>query len=673
MDPDYHLDSGYIKYPFVKTHLLPEQLEPGALSIPAVYIIRDGRDAMVSLAYHRKNIVAPGSDYYENLKAAIIAEKGTFFGGWSKNVNEWQNRAGIIIRFEDLINDPIGEIERLRKIAPLPEPDKEKLPNFQDLKFGTPEYGCGKDRGYSNQKMQELSKKSFRKGKVGNWKDEMPPELQDLFWSYHGDTMEAVGYSYDGSLKDVHPDLNYQFHSKSGLKAIAANKKKKILIESNKIVSSDNDGVKRYQIELLKGLLPLVENLESRWEIDLYIKGKIVPLIDYKEQVTKSFSADDLSEERVDRSGIKKILFSLLLKISVFLKKNNIYFFHSIYWFLVGLLRVIKGWVFSSFQKITTLVSMLTFNKIFPKGLSGSAGKFGMYDLIHLPLMHHCIPFENTDTPIVVTVHDLTHLYFPEHHTQKNILNSKMGLTFVENKNADVIAVSKSTRNDLLKDSNVNSLKVHVIYEAVERAKFHHIINGEDKRQIRQKYGIEEIGEYLVCLSTIEPRKNLENTIKGYLLLIKENPDSNLSLVIAGKKGWKFDLLLLRNSEISKRVRFIGFVDDEDISAIYSDSVAMSYLSFYEGFGLPPLEAMCCGTPVIYGDNSSLVEVVADGGIACDPSDIAAIKDCFYNICFDKKLRKQKQRAALKQSLKFSRNHTVQQTIELYESIIKKK
>ena len=679
LDPDYHLDKNYEAYPFVKTHLLPSQLQPADLSVPAVYILRDGRDTMVSMAHHRKDIVAPGSDFYENLKAAIIAEKGSFFGGWSNNVLQWIKRADIVIRYEDLLVDPIQEAERLRKIIDLPAPDKAKLPEFEKLKFGIPQYGSGKDRGYTQEKMKDLAQKNFRKGKAGSWKEEMPEELFDLFWSYHGDAMEAVGYAYDGGQKKLHPELDYELLKKLG-KASEKNKepRRRILIESNKIVSPDNDGVKRYQTELLKGFLPLVENSDGLWDIDLFVHGEIFPLLHFRESLTKGFTLKEILEKR--KYGNKTIferfeqllIKAIPLQFIQYLEKNEIKIFHKIYEFLKkGAYLVMKTMI-----AVVGYIKQLSFTLLRKtnhlKAVSRKENRISSYDLIHLPLMHHFEPFKWSNSKILVTVHDMTHSSFPQFHTKINISNSRKGIRFIHKSNAAVIAVSESTKNDFLKECSIGPQRMFRIYEAADRQKFNFRINSDDNKKIRKKYGIDGLGDYIVCLSTIEPRKNLENTIKGFKLLLKENPGIPLNLVIAGKKGWETTKLFLSEASAANRVFFTGFVDDEDISAIYSDAIAMSYLSFYEGFGLPPLEAMCCGTPVIYGNNSSLIEVVGNGGLPCDPYDIHDIKEKFGQICFDKKLRNQKSREALRQSHKFSWRRTVEDTLEVYKYLIDK-
>ena len=187
------MTSTHEEYPIVKTHLLPEQVRPLNDNTPVIYLVRDGRDALVSLAYHRTNIIEPGSDFLENLALALKAQKGSYFGGWHLNVIKWLLRADLVIRFEDLTRDPVGQFERLRKYYPsLPPPDLSAIPTFESQKFGSPKYGPPKRKNLF-----------FRKGKVGDWKANMPTELQDEFWKRSGRIMEALGYSREGELRGM--------------------------------------------------------------------------------------------------------------------------------------------------------------------------------------------------------------------------------------------------------------------------------------------------------------------------------------------------------------------------------------------------------------------------------------------------------------------------------------
>ncbi|HPQ21105.1 MAG TPA: sulfotransferase domain-containing protein [Saprospiraceae bacterium] len=193
-EKNQELKDNFDQYDVVKTHLLPEQLPIEIQSKPSVYLVRDGRDAIVSIAHHRKNIVAPGSNYYMNLLEAILAREGSFFGGWSENVMQWSKKADVIIRFEDLIKDPIREIEKLRKIVNLPKPNIEKLPTFESQKFGNPRYGSRKNGGLSTEEQKNHAGRFFRKGKIGVYKKEMPVLFRLLFWAKNRKAMKLMRY-----------------------------------------------------------------------------------------------------------------------------------------------------------------------------------------------------------------------------------------------------------------------------------------------------------------------------------------------------------------------------------------------------------------------------------------------------------------------------------------------
>ncbi len=187
----------FADYPFVKTHLLPHQLPEAFRDKPKVYIVRDGRDAVVSEAWHRKDFHAPRSRVRYNMLEAILAAGGSHFGGWSHHVHQWLPRADVVIRFKDLLVDPIAELEKIRAFGDLPSPDTDHLPTFLTQKMGTPKYGRVSKSG--------RNRKFFRKGKTGSWQEEMPPWMHAIYWRYHGDVMDLLGYEPDGEA-ERHPD-----------------------------------------------------------------------------------------------------------------------------------------------------------------------------------------------------------------------------------------------------------------------------------------------------------------------------------------------------------------------------------------------------------------------------------------------------------------------------------
>lgn len=191
----------FSNFPIMKTHELPSEILPYCVEdVKMIYMIRDGRDACVSAAHHRSDLIAPGSDYLSNLRDAIEPGTGTYFGGWTKNIEEWMKISHEVIFFEELVKDPIGETERLRELLDLPEPQTDKLPTFESQREGKAYFGGNARPQLSEEEKDDFNKKFFRKGKTGGWKEEMPEELQERFWQLHGDMMEKLGYMKNGSI-----------------------------------------------------------------------------------------------------------------------------------------------------------------------------------------------------------------------------------------------------------------------------------------------------------------------------------------------------------------------------------------------------------------------------------------------------------------------------------------
>jgi hypothetical protein len=196
----------------IKTHELPSKTQIPHTKLKSIYLVRDGRDAVTSMAHHRSNIVAAGSDFMFNLRTAILAPFGTSFGGWSTHVEEWSKHANIIIRFEDLISDPIKELKKLEKVLGLPNGDYSKIPSFQDLKNKKYSLGSGNEEMTKFQQ-QKRREKFFRSGKINEWKTSVSKPLQNIFNYKHGNTLKKMNYSHCNYSRQVIIQLiqNYFF------------------------------------------------------------------------------------------------------------------------------------------------------------------------------------------------------------------------------------------------------------------------------------------------------------------------------------------------------------------------------------------------------------------------------------------------------------------------------
>lgn len=189
----------------------------------------------------------------------------------------------------------------------------------------------------------------------------------------------------------------------------------------------------------------------------------------------------------------------------------------------------------------------------------------------------------------------------------------------------------------------------------------------EDGQAVFDRFGINTSG-YILYVGTIEPRKNIDGIIRCYARLrgtLSELPQ----LVIAGGWGWKYEKIkeLVRELNIEEQIIFTGYVGEDDLAVLYKNAGLLFYPSFYEGFGLPPLEAMCYGIPVICSNTSSLPEVVGDAAIKVDPYGLDEMYNALFKMCTDKALRQNFAKRALERSKQFSWEKAARETLAVFE------
>lgn len=646
LESNYPLEPEYDRFPVVKTHLLPHQLKPSNPNIKKVYIVRDGRDALVSMAHHRKDIVEPGTDFYVNLLEAILAMEGSFFGGWSENVKQWVACADVVIRFEDLIADPIREVEKLREIMDLPQPNPEKLPTFKSLKFGKPHYGSGK-KLLGEDEAANMAKVNFRKGKAGGWREEMPPELEQLFWELHHEQMEVLGY-YRGKPGESTP---IEQAIKEGINPAWPYR---ILIEGNKTEDPHMDGVRRYLEELLSGLEAFQRQQPDKWRIDVFTQGKITPLFQYIEKLYERREHERQSYG-LPPPPAKLNLDALIQKVLKVMKDN--------------LHDKVYDLIIDKAQPIRKLLDWFREDTIDEKYKKARQVASKNHQLIHIPLPQNYYFVNELALLKVFTVHDMTHKLCPQFHDQSNLLLAKKGMDYISSGADAIINVSGSTQKDLLEEFPHLGDRSQIIYEAANADLFKVQDDPIKWAEIKLRYGMEDY-PYFISLSTIEPRKNLKNIIEGFFLMLSQNTATNVRLVICGRKGWKHEQLYKDNHPFANRIHFTGHVLDEDLPWLYSKAIALCYVPHYEGFGLPPLEAMCCRTPVLYGNNSALPEIAGEAGLPVDQNDKLDIANQMARLLIDKNLRDELASKAFIRSRHFSWLKTAFQTLNVYEKTI---
>ncbi|RDJ25057.1 glycosyltransferase [Bosea caraganae] len=216
-----------------------------------------------------------------------------------------------------------------------------------------------------------------------------------------------------------------------------------------------------------------------------------------------------------------------------------------------------------------------------------------------------------------------------------------------------IFVISETTKTDLLAHRpDLSPQQITVIPLAAGPA-FQPCADAARKAAVRSRYGIPADVPYVLSLATLEIRKNLDQVVKAFVLYLEQNPTSQMHLVLSGMSGWKLEQLesaLAAAHDWRHRVVLTGFVEDPDLSALYSDALCFIYLSRYEGFGLPPLEAMACGTPVICADNSSLPEVVGEAALLLDPDDLPGAAAALRKIEASEAFRRQLAEAGLERA-----------------------
>ncbi|HYP18990.1 MAG TPA: glycosyltransferase family 1 protein, partial [Chloroflexia bacterium] len=284
-------------------------------------------------------------------------------------------------------------------------------------------------------------------------------------------------------------------------------------------------------------------------------------------------------------------------------------------------------------------------------------------DLLHCPvnvrpLLSPC--------PTVVTIHDLVFLRSPQsfHPAKRRYLSAMTGWS--ARHASHVIAVSDSTRQDVIDLLGVRPSRVTTVHNGVgEQFK---PLDAAERSAFQAQQGI--VGRTILYVGTLEPRKNLPMLIRAFARLSEDPAFEDVKLYIGGSKGWYYEEIFATAERLgltqSGRVTFLGRVPDEQLPLWYNVATVVAYPSLYEGFGLPALEAMSCGTPVLASNASSLPEVVGSGGLLLDPADDAAWLDALRAVLSDDALRADLAGKALKQAAAFSWTRSARETAEVY-------
>jgi len=267
--------------------------------------------------------------------------------------------------------------------------------------------------------------------------------------------------------------------------------------------------------------------------------------------------------------------------------------------------------------------------------------------------------------PVVVSIHDLSFEHLPETFNRRSRAQLRFTVRRSARMAARVLALSEHARLDIISTYKIAPDRVTAIPIAAP-THFRPVEDEYELQRVRQTYGIS--GDYILSVSSIQPRKNLTRLLSAYERLRRTRPEGSLpQLVLVGKRAWLYRETLKAIEKLGTGVIVTGYVPETDLPALYSGALCFVYPSFFEGFGLPPLEAMKCGTPVITGDRTSLPEVVGDGGVLVNPFDIDAIASAIATMVDDSSFRSRLRIESLNRARIFDWRETARRTLEVYK------
>jgi glycosyltransferase involved in cell wall biosynthesis len=294
------------------------------------------------------------------------------------------------------------------------------------------------------------------------------------------------------------------------------------------------------------------------------------------------------------------------------------------------------------------------------------------YDVFHSPFLN--LPPASTlgGTPRVLTIYDLIFLNNPEFLPSDMVAFLRSMIDSINVERDWVACISEFTKQQFCEHTGMSLERVFVTPLAAA-SHFRPVTDRVAIDAARKRYGIPD-GNYFLGLGVLQPRKNLSQLIRCFIRLLEDQALPNTYLVVAGARGWKQDEIFAEAAGIApehkSRVIFTGHIPDEDLAAIYSGAVAFVYPSLYEGFGLPPLEAMACGTAVITSNTTALPEVVGEAGLMVDPRDEQALCQAMLEVLGDEALREELSRRGIERAAQFTWAKCAEANVGVYKAAL---
>jgi glycosyltransferase involved in cell wall biosynthesis len=287
-------------------------------------------------------------------------------------------------------------------------------------------------------------------------------------------------------------------------------------------------------------------------------------------------------------------------------------------------------------------------------------------DLFHAP--HYVLP-PLTPCRSVVTIHDCIHLRFPQYLPNRlGYAYARSSMWFATHRSSRILTVSEASKRDILHYFHVPETKIEVIYNAIDE-RFNEVPAEDEVARVRERYQLND--PFVLYAGNIKPHKNLERLIEGFHLLRRRGFD-HVRLLIIGDEISKYATLrrAVHRHKLYKYVRFFGFVPDRTLAILYRLASVFVFPSLYEGFGLPPLEAMASGTPVITSNVSSLPEVVGDAAVLIDPHEPEAIADAIQRVLTDVELRSSLRERGFARARHFSWERSIARVRDSYTEVL---